>query len=322
MPSHPTRAVARALLTPFWLVTVGFVVVIVARAVAWDDRSSLSMVNSLTVWLFLPAYLVASAAWCFRRYALAALATVAVAFHAFAVVTTIGTAEPIDADARAAPHLRVLSANVKYDNRERATLARELMAADADVVMLQEITSRWVATLGAAGVNERYPYSALYPAGSGGQAIYSRLELHDVRVIIREFWPTISARVEVDGRAVHLVDVHAIGPLHGMDKHRATVDSILSVAESLPEPRIVAGDFNATPYNETMHRFFDLGLDSAHERRGRGLDGTWPNGMQRWPPVRVDDVLVDDGIVVLSIDQLRGRGSDHKPVLADLAIVG
>ena len=321
MPSSVSAA--RWLLAPFWIGTVLLVVVVVARFVAWDDRYSLSVLNSETVWIFLPAYFVGVAAWIFRRWLLAALATVAIVFHIVMLATTVGSAEPITDAARAAPHLRVVSANVRFDNFDREALAHELLDADADVVMLQEITPGWVRALSAAGFDAAYPYSVNYPNGAGGQAVYSRLPLLDVQRTMREFWPTYSARVEVGGKAVSLVDVHAIGPPQGMDKHRDTVDSILDVTRSMPEPRVVAGDFNATPYNETMHRFERLGLDSAFERRGRGLEATWPNGEHKLvPPVQVDHVLVDDGIVVLDIDTLRGTGSDHQPIVVDLAITG
>ena len=83
----------------------------------------------------------------------------------------------------------------------------------------------------------------------------------------------------------------------------------------------MAGDFNASPYNRTVHRIYDLGLDSAHERRGRGLAATWPNGKQPFTPVQLDHVFVDDAIAVLDIRELRGTGSDHKPVLVDLAVM-
>jgi endonuclease/exonuclease/phosphatase (EEP) superfamily protein YafD len=37
--------------------------------------------------------------------------------------------------------------------------------------------------------------------------------------------------------------------------------------------------------------------------------------------MQLDHVLVDDALVVLDIRELRGSGSDHKPVLVDLAVM-
>jgi endonuclease/exonuclease/phosphatase (EEP) superfamily protein YafD len=116
-----------------------------------------------------------------------------------------------------------------------------------------------------------------------------------------------------------LLDVHPKGPPQGMRRHDASVDSVINLARSLPEPRVVAGDFNASPYNRTIQRVMDLGLDSAHERRGRGLATTWPNGEKPFTPVRLDHVFVDHDVAVLSVRELAGTGSDHKPVLTELA---
>ena len=149
--------------------------------------------------------------------------------------------------------------------------------------------------------------------------IYSRLPLSRPRIAFTEGWPTMAASVRVGERSVAIVNVHAIGPSHGIGLHDASVDVIEAVTSSLPQPRIVAGDFNATPYNRTMHRMADLGLLSAHAERGRGLATTWPNGERFSPPIRIDHVLVDPTVVVVDVRELDGAGSDHKPVLVDLA---
>lgn len=316
-----TRVTARLLGGAVWIVAAGLAGLVLAHVLAHDATTWLALLAAQTVWIHLPAYVVASAALCFRRFALAAVALVAVVFHAVSVIGSIGSPEPIPQQAWDAPRLRVVSANVYDENPDRDRLARELLRAEADVLLLQEITPEWAVTLHRNGFSVRYPHNVVEPLrGAGGQAIFSRLPLEDVRVTYAERWPTISAAVDVDGTRIHLVDVHAIGPPHGIGIHERTVDSIVGVARSLPRPRVVAGDFNATPYNRTMERFADLGLDSAHELRGRGLAVTWPNGDEPLPPIRIDHVLVDEGLTVLRVEELRGRGSDHAPVLVDLAV--
>ena len=157
---------------------------------------------------------------------------------------------------------------------------------------------------------------------SRGMAVYSRLPLAGTLIVQPEFAPTISTRVLVGGTNVTLVDVHAVGPSEGIGGATAwSSDVIVELTRTRPRPRVVAGDFNATPYNQTMHEMYDLGLESAHRLRGRGLAVTWPNGKHLLPPMQLDHVLVDDALVVLDIRELRGSGSDHKPVLVDLAVM-
>ncbi|GIU87351.1 MAG: endonuclease [Acidimicrobiia bacterium] len=315
------RLITRSAGAAIWAVAGGLALLAAAQVLAHDAVTPLTVAAAYTVWVYLPAYLVASAAACFRRYALAGVALVAVAFHALSVTASIGAAEAIPDDAWAAPRLRVLSANVYDKNPDRDRLARELLDADADVVLLQEITPAWARTLHRNGFGVRYPYSVVEAMnGSGGQAVYSRLPLHDVEVVSVARWPTITAALDVGSTRVHLANVHVVGPLHGRPIHERSAGGILRVARSLGRPRIVAGDFNATPYNRSMQRLADLGLDDAHERRGRGLAVTWPNGDELAPPIRIDHVLVDDELTVLRVAELRGHGSDHAPVLVDLAV--
>jgi endonuclease/exonuclease/phosphatase (EEP) superfamily protein YafD len=312
----------RVLLTLVWAVMLVLALVVVARIVAYDRATILAALNAQTLWLFLPAYLIASAAWCFRRYGLAVVATLVVVFHLGSVVPSVGSAEEVTGAARSAPRLRVLSANVLHSNPTKARLTRELLAADADVVLLQETTSGWLDVLDELGFEEAYPYREFRPReDSRGQAVFSRLPLGDVRVEPPAISPTISARVTVGGRQVSLVNVHVRGLSEGVARHESSVDRLEALTGSLPRPRVLAGDFNASPYNRTMQRVDGFGLDSAHERRGRGLAVTWPNGRHPVPPIRLDHVFVDDELVVLDIRELAGPGSDHKPVLVDLALL-
>jgi endonuclease/exonuclease/phosphatase (EEP) superfamily protein YafD len=321
-PRGRAVTVGRGCVVVVWLVTLGYAGLVLLRYVAYDSNRYVAELNAETLWLFLPAYALASAAWCFRRFGLAFFATIAVAFHVITVGASIGGAEPIPAEARAAPHLRVLSANVRFSNPTKARLAAELMRVDADVVLLQEVTSGWLRILELAGFDARYRYRIAEPhEDSRGMAVYSRVPLTNQLVVEPDGVPTIAARVTVRGRPVSLVNVHAGGPTEGMPFHRATVAVVRELVRTRPAPRVVAGDFNATPYNRTMHLMSQLGLESAHVRRGRGLAVTWPNGKHPLPPVRIDHVLVDPDVVVLDVRELRGSGSDHKPVLADLAIL-
>jgi len=50
---------------------------------------------------------------------------------------------------------------------------------------------------------------------------------------------------------------------------------------------------------------------------------TWPSDLRVLPPLaRLDHVLVSDAITVVSVREGPGRGSDHLPLLAELAFTG
>jgi endonuclease/exonuclease/phosphatase (EEP) superfamily protein YafD len=59
--------------------------------------------------------------------------------------------------------------------------------------------------------------------------------------------------------------------------------------------------------------------DDAWETGGRGFGFTWPNGMFQLPPIRLDHVFVSRDFGVLGARVGTGAGSDHRPVVADVA---
>ena len=85
---------------------------------------------------------------------------------------------------------------------------------------------------------------------------------------------------------------------------------------------VVAGDLNADRDHALFRRLLATGLQDAHDVRGRGLARTWPAS---FPILHLDHVLVRDGagtrLVVLKVDEADLPGSDHKAVVADLAVL-
>ena len=173
------------------------------------------------------------------------------------------------------------------------------------------------------GSTRRYRYRVTVPLeNSRGMAVYSRLPLAGTLIVQPEIAPTISTRVLMGGTNVTLVDVHAVGPPEGMAAHRS-VDRRDRRSSPAPVrvPGIVAGDFNATPYNKTMHEMAGPRARQRPPAAGRGLASRGRTASTGVPPMQLDHVLVDDALVVLDIRELRGSGSDHKPVLVDLAVM-
>jgi endonuclease/exonuclease/phosphatase (EEP) superfamily protein YafD len=311
------RVVGAVLLLPVWILTIGLAALALTRRFDDDPNKYLAMAHAQTVWIYLPAYIVCSAAILFHRKTLAVLAAFVLFTHAWAVLDSIGIPERVPA--RAIP-LRIVTANLRYDNPDRPRLAAELAGYDGDVLLLQEVTPAWVEDLDAA-------FGATYPhvvhrarSDAGGLAIYSRIPFKFVREIETEYWPELAVRLDFEPQ-VTLVNVHAIGPPQGMDRHDATIAAIAAFVDGFRPPRVVAGDFNATPYNASMERMYNLALEDAHERRGRGLATTWPKTEKPFPPIRIDHVLVDDEVFVRSIREGEGAGSDHRPVVANLGLM-
>jgi endonuclease/exonuclease/phosphatase (EEP) superfamily protein YafD len=297
-------------------------VLVVARTIAFDHGRLLLVANSLTYWIFLPEYLVLAVAIAARRYALVACASVVVLAHAVIVWPSLRGPVPVPRSAYNAPRLRIFAANVLFDNPHPEGILREIDAADADVVMLEELTTRWQRVLERASWWEEYPYRLITAHGTTSRsAILSRLPLEDTTIEFTERSPLLGATVNVGGRTVRLFNVHPAAPVFNFPRWRVQADATNAALGHTSGRVVAAGDFNVTQFNFWMDEIAGLGLRSAHELLGRGTATTWPNHQRLFPPVRLDHVMVSDDVTPLAIREGIGEGSDHKPVIVDLALV-
>lgn len=81
-------------------------------------------------------------------------------------------------------------------------------------------------------------------------------------------------------------------------------------------PVIIAGDFNL-PVESAIYRRWWGDLTNAFSARGAGLGWT---KRTRWFGVRIDHVVVGNGIRVRRVALGPAMGSDHRPVIVDLMI--
>jgi endonuclease/exonuclease/phosphatase (EEP) superfamily protein YafD len=86
-------------------------------------------------------------------------------------------------------------------------------------------------------------------------------------------------------------------------------------------PVIMAGDFNATWGHAPFRELLSAGLRDSHVDLGQGLSTTWPRGIPLLPSLfRIDHVLLSDGVEAVAVRNGEGPSSDHRPVIADLAL--
>jgi endonuclease/exonuclease/phosphatase (EEP) superfamily protein YafD len=305
-----------------WCVVIALVVVALARFLAYDQRRLITMFDAYSAWVYLPAYPIAIGAFATGRVALGVVAAAVVVVHLFLIgATATHTVNPGTDDVV----LRVVTANLRFRNGKATRLARELAAYNADIVILQEVTPNWWDALDAPGAFAGWTGQAHALVDSpGGAALLSRHLLRDVRIVPMGDWPLLSAVVEhpVAG-PIRCINVHPVPPPYGFARHQQMVATIVDTARDAIERgdmTIVAGDFNLTQFNRTLHVLRRLGLRSAHQMLGRVFAVTWPNGRRRLPPIRVDHVLCTAPLVAVRVTHGRGIGSDHRPVVVDLAI--
>lgn len=277
----------------------------------WGNLGSL--VATLLPWLVLGVPLIVVAA-AVRRSAIAALLALA---PLAAWVSVFGPQlMPVES---AAYDLTVVQHNVADDNPDVAGTIEGLLAADPDIVALEEVTSENLpqyeaalgltfehhATQGTVGLWSRYPISDptrvdIRPTGI--DASWDRC----LRAVVR------TPEGELTVYVAHLPSVR-VGP-RGLAAHSRNRSAEL-LGEAIaadPAPAVLlAGDLNGNLLDQGLAPVTD---EVSREEHGFRL--TFPSAV---PLVQLDHVLAR-GADVVDLRTLPRSGSDHLPVAAHVSL--
>ncbi len=181
----------------------------------------------------------------------------------------------------------VLSWNLESGRRQHDGLVEALLAHDADVVALQELTRASAAVLDTdPRILRRYPFRQLVPNdGAVGLGILSSFEV--VASMASQSPPiqlvTLDARTATE-EPLHVVNAHPLpGVIRTITSLRIPIgfagtarnESLrvirMAIAErlALGQPLIVAGDFNVAP-TESAYEEVATGLLDSHVEAGLG----------------------------------------------------
>jgi endonuclease/exonuclease/phosphatase (EEP) superfamily protein YafD len=222
--------------------------------------------------------------------------------------------EPVAA-ACGTPDIRLVSANVAYDNRDHDTFLAWLEANPADVVVVQELTPAWAVAM--QRMRADYPYRHLLARKDAyGVAVLSRWPLESVATLdlARDGLPSLGFVVRVGMKRIRVLGMHTHWPLTpALQQMRDR--SLERAARQVREqalPTVLAGDLNLTPYAPEFGRLLQAsGLRDAfatHVWRATWTAGFWPLALP------IDHVLVPAGVCVRATRIGPDIGSDHRPV--------
>jgi endonuclease/exonuclease/phosphatase (EEP) superfamily protein YafD len=311
-----------------WLIVAVLGLVALLRLIAWDSIEPLIVLDALTLIVYLPAWAVAIGALIARRWRLAAAATVIVATQLAFITPEFLAAAPAPAWTRGAPVVRVFDANIDQALHFKAGYVRAIEQDHPDLVTLEEFTPPALQSMMASGVLARFPYRCVAPAyGATGFLIASRLPLAGCRVR-SVFWDDQSTPYMVEATlwspagpiAVRLVHTLAPFPAYWQEWSAALAAVDRSVRASGDSRMLMVGDFNATWGNSGFVALLHDGLTDGAAARGSASDMTWPNGAIVPPFVRIDHVLTGTRLAVTEIAAGPGFGSDHRYLVATVAI--
>ena len=312
----------------FWLATVGLAVpaLILTVARAFDtDNGSMIRVEAFTP-VALPLYAVllvlfavAVALWRSARGPLLmatglALAGLTVHVWWFAPQVTGATPEPADG----AERITVMNANLYEGRADAGEIVDAVRKEHVDILVLEEITPGLLEEMDAAGLAELLPERVGEPDYMvAGTMILANRPLTDHVRLRTTFqgWEATYGELTVLG-------VHPVAPVDP-DGWRADHAAILKQAED-DDADLIVGDMNATPDHSVMRELDDAGFRDAGEVSNEGWQPTWPANhigiAPLLPPlVRIDHVLIGDGLASLGTHTVDIDGTDHLALVATVA---
>ncbi|WP_172982610.1 endonuclease/exonuclease/phosphatase family protein [Phyllobacterium sp. SYP-B3895] len=220
------------------------------------------------------------------------------------------------------PEFKLMQLNLRYDNRDQSEVIRTIAREAPDVITLQEVSDDWRSRLKA--VEGRYPHKIVCPSTKrvGGVAILSRrpFALGTTPQCVGNSLMAL-ARIDFGGRSALIASVHLGWPWPF--EQAENVEEMQPYLVRLGGPIILAGDFNAAPWSQTIRNL----VDASNTHPVDGLRPSWLiNGTfahaARWIGLPIDHVLVSERIAAKSVDSLQPVGSDHLPLLLRFSIEG
>lgn len=220
----------------------------------------------------------------------------------------------------AGPVLRVMSFNVLTGNRDFNAVKQEISSHAPDVIFALEVDQGWSDALTAL---EGYHVVVTRPTpGHFGIMALSRVPIsqHEVRPMGELLLPSITLVVPWQGRELELLATHTLPPVNARtteirDRH---LEQVARWSRSSTRAFALFGDLNITPFSRAFDR---LRSEGGLHRVGGVLQGTWPArpGWLVGMSIVIDHALLGDQLVARAFEVGEARGSDHRPIVVDLA---
>ena len=322
--NHLPKFVALVAWAVAWAIVVALLVVVVARLVAWDASEPFAVLNTVTAFVYLPAWIVLLAAAIGRRPLLAVAALLVVIAQIAFMVPELTAAQPVPNWASGAPSVRLFDANVYASNPSMTGYAREITTMRPDLVTLEEANPYDVAQLDRAGALAGLPHTIqIERYDSRAFFVASRYPLTNVNVVYAYGRPLIvQATMTLPSGPLALWVVHTIAPLP--QSFAEWKEDLATIGTNLrargPRGLLLVGDFNSTWGSKGFRQLLDDGMSDGAAARGRAFEMTWSQIEPVPPLVRIDHVLTGPGVVVTGITTGDGPGSDHRDLSATVAV--
>lgn len=307
------------------------------------DSFALLSVLSLGVPLLIIANIIFLIYWVFR-FKKQFLLPLIVLLLGFNHVTSIYEFSGSEVEEISEDDLVLLSYNVRQFNQfgfDKQKNVPEKISAfikdqDPDIISMQEYYS------GELTIAESFPHKYIEMKNKSaefGLAILSKYPIINTGSLDFNTASNnngVFADIAIKGDTVRVINVHlqsfSLKPnLNNLEKEHSKkvflgmgktfvrqqeqMELVLETMKSSPYRVIVMGDFNNTAYSYIYRKLTSEGLDDAYKEDGNGFGRTFDFD---YFPLRIDYILVDESLEVISFEAFEIHYSDHFPIRATI----
>ncbi|CAN5510014.1 endonuclease/exonuclease/phosphatase family protein [soil metagenome] len=210
--------------------------------------------------------------------------------------------------------LRLMSFNTWFRNSDVDAVTNEIERQDPDIAVLIEFGPEKRAVLDRLKTRYLYQEDCLH-LDYCYMAIISKFPIKDFESHVR--WdgpPVLRATFGPELGNLTVIGVHSIRFPH-MRAQLAQMRELASFAGQFGGPRVVMGDFNATPFSRLLGTFRSLsGLSRISNLP------TFPARTQL-PQLAIDHLFLSRQVRLLAPERIGSNaGSDHFPIIGDVAV--
>ena len=220
----------------------------------------------------------------------------------------------------ATPAVRAMLLNVNTRLGDADRVRAVISAANPDILVLEEISSRWMSDL--AWLTNSYPHSLAQPREDNfGIGLFSKFPLAEGEVVYigDAEVPSILATVSTAQTNLRVIATHPLPP-GGRDYSRWRNQQLNLLPDYVRShlPVLLLGDLNVTPWNYHFRRLLArTGLRDS--TKGYGVQPTWPN-YNPFLGIPIDHCLHSPDIAIVDRKVGESVSSDHYPVIVDFVI--
>lgn len=227
--------------------------------------------------------------------------------------------------------------NVLYDSAEIEKSLDAIERADADVLCLRELSTKFTRAF-EKRLAKKYPHRSMRPQKSGtwGVGIASRFKLSHAVVFEEQphRLPAMEARVATSQGSVLVACLHLFPPVgkhrksdgffetmeKNADLRRKQSEHMVARYAAVKGPILIVGDLNEAPDGQAVRNFEKAGFRRSCRIPNQECGPTFPGATSVLPAVFEIDHILGRGVEFRAARVIREGGSDHYPVYATFSL--